>query len=160
MVLLCLTSLVFGLLLGKIEFKSKKTAISSDEKTREIAKIDSVLDAQVQGWNNGKLSEYMKGYWKDDSLRFITKKGINTGWNNVFNTYKKHFGTKEKMGHLDFEIYEKRFLDTTYSLVNYVGLYRVDKIEDDKPKRDSGVFSLFLRKFDKQGWKIITDHTF
>ena len=156
----CIASLIIGLMLGRMDFKKSKKTVVSDVKSYEIGKIDSVLDAQVQGWNDGKLNVYMKGYWKDDSLRFITRNGINKGWNNVFSSYKKHFGTKEKMGQLDFEIYEKRFLDTTYQLVNYVGMYRVNKLQDGKPLRDSGVFSLLFRKFDNEGWKIITDHTF
>lgn len=159
-IIFSIASLIIGIFIGNIDFNKSNRNMVSDEKTFEMGKIDSLLDAQVLGWNNGKLSEYMKAYWKDDSLRFITSKGVNKGWNNVFASYKKHYGSKEKMGNLTFEIYEKRFLDTTYHLANYVGMYRVDKMLEGKAKRDSGVFSLLLRKFDNEGWKIITDHTF
>jgi len=50
-------------------------AQSSDDVT-----IRKVLDNQVKAWNKGDIEGFMQGYWKNDSLLFIGKTGINQGW--------------------------------------------------------------------------------
>ncbi len=37
--------------------------------------ILKVLHVQQSAWNNGDIENFMKGYWKDDSLLFIGSKG-------------------------------------------------------------------------------------
>ena len=63
-----------------------------------------VLNNQLTEWNKGNIQGFMSGYWQNDSLQFLTSKGVTYGWQNVTNNYKKSYPTKEKMGNLDFEI--------------------------------------------------------
>jgi hypothetical protein len=44
------------------------------KKNKEELLIRKVLDDQIKAWNRGDLEQYMSGYWKSDSLRFIGKK--------------------------------------------------------------------------------------
>ena len=57
---------------------------SSDELT-----IRKVLDNQIKAWNKGDIEDFMQGYWKNDSLMFIGKNGINWGWQKTLENYKK-----------------------------------------------------------------------
>jgi len=63
------------LLLLFICISSHAFAQSSDETT-----IRKILDDQTNAWNRGDIEGFMKGYWKNDSLMFIGKNGINRGW--------------------------------------------------------------------------------
>src|SRR5687767_8916921 len=67
-------------------------------------KIMHVLDKQMKAWNEGNIEEYMQGYWKNDSLKFIGKKGISYGWNNTLQNYKSSYPGKAAMGKLTFKI--------------------------------------------------------
>src|SRR5437764_241552 len=69
------------------------------------AAIQSVLDSQVAAWNDANIDEFMKGYWKSDSILFIGSK-ITSGWDSTVIKYKKGYPDKAAMGKLRFEIYE------------------------------------------------------
>lgn len=45
----------------------------------EIA-IRNILATQSAAWNQGDIEGFMKGYWENDSLMFIGKKGLTYGW--------------------------------------------------------------------------------
>jgi CTP:phosphocholine cytidylyltransferase-like protein len=121
--------------------------------SKDSVQIVDVLNRQLAAWNSGSIEGFMQGYWKSEELRFITKKGVTFGWNNVFESYKKSFSTKELMGKLLFnvdnvtEIAKNTYLTT--------GKWIVESA--DQPK--SGYFSLVFKKV-KNEWLIIVDHTF
>ena len=48
------------------------------KKVDERAAIMQVLEKQRTAWNKGNMEEYMQGYWKSDSLKFVGKKAFNT----------------------------------------------------------------------------------
>ena len=62
-------------LLPALFFSMVAFAQSTDELT-----IRKVLDNQTIAWNKGDIEGFMQGYWKNDSLMFIGKNGINWGW--------------------------------------------------------------------------------
>ena len=64
--------------------------------------ILKVLHTQQTAWNNGDIENFMKGYWKDDSLLFIGSKGPTYGWQKTLDNYKKTYPNKEMMGVLEF----------------------------------------------------------
>ena len=45
--------------------------------TNDELTIRKVLDDQIKSWNRGDIEGFMQGYWKNDSLMFIGKTGIN-----------------------------------------------------------------------------------
>ena len=48
----------------------------------------NLMKEQEDSWNYGNIDDFMNIYWKNDSLVFICKSGINYGWNNTIKNYK------------------------------------------------------------------------
>jgi len=115
------------------------------------AAIRSVLDKQVAAWNEANIEEFMKGYWKSDSILFIGRK-ITSGWDSTLLRYKKSYPDKAAMGKLRFEILRMDFASTNACLVT--GKFFLTR-EKDNP---NGIFTLLFKK--KKGkWLIVYDHT-
>jgi hypothetical protein len=129
------------------------TVTSSSDKKEDIIAIGNVLDTQVHAWNLGNVREFMKGYWHSDSLRFINKKGINSGYDSVEARYLRHYNTPEKMGVLSFKNLEFTALDPLQSVYNVTGNWKISGKDST-----GGFFSLIFRK-EQSNWKIIADHT-
>jgi hypothetical protein len=119
--------------------------------TPDEAAIRHVLDAQVAAWNEANIDEFMKGYWKSDSILFIGSK-ITSGWDSTLLRYKKSYPGKAAMGILRFEVVRVDFISSTSYLVT--GKYFLTR-EKDNPR---GIFTLLFKK--KKGkWVIVYDHT-
>lgn len=114
--------------------------------------ILQVLHQQAKAWNNGDLKGYMNGYWKNDSLKFIGRNGITTGWEATLKNYEKGYPTKEKMGTLKFSEVQVKMLGKKHAYV--IGKWELAR-EKDTPK---GIYTLIFEKF-KEGWRCISDHT-
>jgi ABC-type Fe3+-hydroxamate transport system substrate-binding protein len=127
------------------------TSTSNQNSSSEITSIQSVLEKQTIGWNNGNIQEFMKGYDQSDSLQFITQKGRTVGWQNVLNRYVSSYPTQKEMGKLQFKNLIVTMLDNNQAQV--YGNWEVTK-----DSIFSGNFSLIMKK-KTEGWKIIIDHT-
>ena len=113
--------------------------------------IREVLNKQVIAWNEANIDEFMKGYWKSDSILFIGRK-VTAGWDSTLLRYKKSYPDKAAMGKLRFEILRLDFASTNACLVT--GKFFLTR-EKDNP---NGIFTLLFKK--KQGrWVIVYDHT-
>lgn len=135
-------------------------------KGNDSSDIKKVMDDQVMAWNSGNLEGFMDGYWKSEKLKFISKKGVTYGWQNVYDNYKKSFADKNAMGVLKFEIIsiealeEKNFhsigLDALKADKSYmvVGKWMVS----ESAKASEGYFTLIFRKIGGR-WVIVSDHT-
>jgi hypothetical protein len=123
---------------------------SIDESIR--IKLLSSMNISSLAWNDGNLEEFMHNYWKSDSLRFITKKGVTFGWQNTLNNYKKSYPNKEIMGKLEFDIISLEYIDKESILM--VGKWKLKRIKDNL----EGHFSLIWKEKDGD-WKIILDHS-
>ncbi len=115
--------------------------------------VVKVLSLQAKAWNEGNIDEFMTGYWQSDSLKFITKNGIRHGYDSVALNYKKTYGSREKMGTLDFSNIACAALQP--GMMHVTGNW---KVTESNGKVHSGIFSLIFRKVDQE-WKIIIDHT-
>jgi len=115
-------------------------------------KILTLLDSQNQAWNRGDLEGFMKGYWENDSLRFIGKSGITYGYNNTLNNYKRGYPDTAAMGKLQFTILVVKKLSPRYYEV--VGKWYLKRSIGDV----SGHYTLLLRKINSK-WVIISDHS-
>ena len=122
-----------------------------DAKAEEEA-IRSVLSAQQIAWNNGELEAFMEGFWKSDSLQFISERGVIHGWQEALDSYKKAYPDRAAMGTASFEILEIRPL----SHVNFVVMGRFHLVRSVGNK--NGVFTLIYGKVDGK-WVVIYDHT-
>jgi hypothetical protein len=129
-------------------------ASAQRQKTRatDKQKITSLLMRQQEAWNNGKLEEFMSGYWNNDSLIFVGKKGLTRGWNQTLENYRKSYPTSEKMGKLTFQLLEVNVLSAQHAFV--IGKWKLTR----KGGNLEGHFTLFLKKINA-AWLIIADHS-
>jgi uncharacterized protein (TIGR02246 family) len=118
----------------------------------ERAAIMQVLEKQRSAWNKGNMEEYMQGYWKSDSLKFVGKKGIQYGYQKTLDNYKKSYKNASEMGHLVFDIIDVQVFRPENAFV--LGKWKLERQSDTL----SGHFTLLFKKMDKD-WKIVTDHS-
>ena len=112
------------------------------------------MKQQEDAWNNGNIENFMNVYWKNDSLVFIGKSGINYGWDKTFSNYKNSYKTKEQMGTLKFKnLICNNINDSTHIVTGKWSLKRNDSIGNI-----NGFYSLVWVK-KQTGWKITYDHT-
>lgn len=140
---------LFFLLAALLLCTCASTAQSKDE-----AAIRAVLDAQNVAWNNGKLEEFMQGYWRSDKLTFYSGGSKRAGFNDVIERYRKTYQADGKeMGKLQFSEEIVELLGSKSAFVR--GRWELTFSDG---KKAGGLYTLIFRKF-KDGWKIIHDHT-
>ncbi|MGN6399476.1 MAG: YybH family protein [Flavisolibacter sp.] len=137
--------LLFFLVFFSISFLSR--AQSKDEQ-----QIRRLLATQTESWNRGDIEGFMQTYWKSDSLMFIGKSGVNWGWQQTLNNYKKSYPDTAAMGKLSFDILQVKKLSDEYYYV--VGKWMLQRTIGDL----SGHYDLLLRKI-KGNWVIVADHS-
>jgi uncharacterized protein (TIGR02246 family) len=120
--------------------------------SQDAAEIRDVLHKQQDAWNAGNIEEFMRYYWKSDSLCFMTKNGVTNGWQNTLERYKRGYPDKQSMGKLTFDLIRIDLLAPDAALV--AGKWLVDSAT----KSAEGHFNLLLRKKNGQ-WLIVLDHT-
>lgn len=135
------------LLLPVLFFSLLAFTQSSDELA-----IRQVLDRQVQAWNQGNIESFMQGYWKNDSLMFIGKSGINWGWQKTLENYKRSYPDTTAMGTLSFNLIVVKKLSPEYYYV--VGKWMLKRTIGDL----GGHYNLLFRKINGS-WLIIADHS-
>lgn len=127
---------------------------AQSKSSKDIQKVREVLTSQQQAWNEGRIEDFMQGYWKSDSLMFIGKKSITRGWQQTYDNYKKGYPDQASMGKLQFDIISiEQFSSTT---VHVVGKWTLTR--DETKGNVGGHFTLIFKKIDKQ-WVIVSDHT-
>lgn len=94
----------------------------------------------------------MSTYWESDSLMFIGKSGVNHGWQNTLNNYKRGYPDKTAMGTLSFDIITIKKLSRKYYYV--VGKWMLKRSIGDL----QGHYDLLFKKIRGQ-WLIISDHS-
>ena len=114
--------------------------------------IRKILDQQIKSWNQGDIEGFMSGYWKNDSLLFLGKSGINWGWQNALAHYKTSYPDKVAMGQLSYHIIQVRRLSPEYYFV--VGQWMLTR----RIGNLSGFYNLLFRKIGGQ-WFIVADHS-
>jgi hypothetical protein len=127
-------------------------AIESIAQSKDEIAIRRLLDEQAVAWNRGNIEDFMKGYWKNDSLMFIGKSGITYGWKNTLNNYKKNYPDTAAMGKLSFNIIAVKQLSFQYFHV--AGKWHLQRSIGDL----SGYFTLVFKKIE-ESWVIIADHS-
>lgn len=94
----------------------------------------------------------MNGYWNNDSLKFIGKSGIQYGWQQTLENYKKSYPDKSTMGILKFDIVKIESLSKNSAFV--IGKWALTRDKGDV----SGFFTLLFRIIDGK-WLIVCDHS-
>jgi ketosteroid isomerase-like protein len=139
--------LIFLAILGSVAIVPSLAQTRRDE-----AAIRKVLAEQTEAWNRGDLEGFMRGYWKSEKLKFVSRDKVTTGWQQTLDNYKKNYSSREAMGRLSFGDLEIYLLSKTSAFV--IGSWRLD----GPPNTPHGKFTLLWRKF-KNGWRIVVDHS-
>jgi beta-aspartyl-peptidase (threonine type) len=127
---------------------------SSQQPGADEKAVRAVLDDQVAAWNKGDIDGFMKGYWKDEKLTFISGGSITQGWERTRERYVKRYAAdgKDKMGKLSFDELHFESFGADAAMVR--GQFKLVRGE----QTDTGRFTLLFRKF-PDGWRIVHDHT-
>lgn len=142
--------LLILILASAAEAKKRKPVRKQQSNPR--IEIQQVLTAQQKCWNEGKIEAYMQGYWNNDSLTFVGKKGVTRGWKNTLANYKKSYPDKTAMGKLNLELISIKILGKDIAFV--VGKWNLTRSIGDV----GGHFTLLMRNI-KGKWVIVADHS-
>ncbi|MBM4160790.1 MAG: DUF4440 domain-containing protein [Ignavibacteria bacterium] len=118
----------------------------------DIDRIKRVLTDQVDAWNRGEVEGYMKGYWDSDSTLFVSGGSVTRGYQELLARYRSSYGTREKMGRLEFSDLTIRLLSERAAVAT--GVWRLYRAQDEP----WGRFTLIFEK-KPDGWRITHDHT-
>jgi len=118
----------------------------------DAVSIRKVLDEQIKEWNKGNIEGFMQGYWRNDSLMFIGKSGINWGWQKTLDNYRKNYPDTIAMGKLSYDIILVKEISPEYYYV--VGKWMLTRSIGNL----GGHYNLLFRKINGQ-WLIIADHS-
>ncbi|MEO6329000.1 MAG: DUF4440 domain-containing protein [Ginsengibacter sp.] len=125
---------------------------ASYAQSKDELEIKETLSKQVAAWNSGEIKNFMLGYWRSDSLKFIGKSGITYGWNETLQNYIKNYPDTTSMGRLAFDLLEVNQLSEEYFFV--IGRWHLSRSIGDI----SGHFTLLFKKINYK-WLIIADHS-
>ncbi len=111
-----------------------------------------MMKAQEAAWNKGDLVSFMHGYWENDSLMFIGKKGPTYGYKSTLENYQKGYPDLAHMGHFTSTILQmKRISNDCYFIL---GKWELKRDAGDV----DGHYTLLLRKINNE-WVIVSDHS-
>lgn len=127
-------------------------SIAAGAQSQNETAIRKLLQQQTEAWNKGDLEGFMQGYWRDDSLLFVSSRNVVWGWQNTLNNYKNAYPDAVAMGKLTFDIIQVKPLAPDYYFV--VGKWMLEKAVGDF----SGHYTILLRKI-KGKWQIVADHS-
>jgi ketosteroid isomerase-like protein len=131
---------------------SVSVTVFAQTKDKDEVTIRKILDDQTAAWNRGDIENFMSGYWQSDSLMFIGKSGVTSGWKQTLANYKKGYPDTAAMGKLSFNIIQVKRLSVMYFSV--VGKWNLTRSIGDL----SGHYTLLFKKI-KGKWVIIQDHS-
>lgn len=121
--------------------------------TADSTAIHNIMNEQIKAWNNGNIDDFMKTYWKNDSLVFVGTEAPTYSWQTTLEHYKQSYPDTATMGKLSFNLIQIRSLSTEYYFV--IGGWHLKR---NKEKDLGGYFTLLFRKINGE-WKIVVDHT-
>jgi len=144
-------SLAVILMLAPAGCRARRPAFDAEA---EAAAVRGVLTTQQEAWNRGDLATFLAAYWRSDSLTFYSGGDVNHGWEATRDRYVRRYQSEgREMGVLDFDLHQVSVLDPGHAVVR--GAWRLKRTAD----APHGLFTLLLRRFPDEGWKIVHDHT-
>jgi beta-aspartyl-peptidase (threonine type) len=162
-----LTTLITQAIMGLISQNSAQESLpkqaakpgKSRQSKSPAAEIRAALDAQVAAWNDGRLEEFMDGYWRSPDLTFFSGGRKLSGWDATIERYRKTYQAEgREMGKLAFSDLDIQLLGPDAAVVR--GRWELTMSDGKKP---GGLYTLIFRRFKqgrfKQAWKIVHDHT-
>lgn len=68
-----------------------------------IAEVKQALDGQVNAWNAGDLEQAMAFYWNSPDMCWISKSGVEKGYQEVLEMFHHDFADRSTMGVYTYE---------------------------------------------------------
>ncbi len=119
------------------------------------AAVRKVLDGQVAAWNKGDLEGFMGSYWKSPELVFFSGGTRTQGWDATLQRYKKRYQEGgHEMGLLELRNLEVQVLGPDAAFAR--GEWHLTMKDGSQPH---GLTTLIFRRFPKEGWRIVHDHS-
>jgi uncharacterized protein (TIGR02246 family) len=132
-------------------------AVSAAEvNTNATNAVRRLLYEQQADWNRGDIDAFMRGYWKDESIRFAGGADFRYGWQATIDRYRKSYPDPKAMGRLDFDLVEVREMAPT--IVYVFGKWHLAREGEAAEKAPHGLFTLVVEKKGKR-WYVTRDHT-
>lgn len=117
-----------------------------------ITAVKKALDVQITAWNAGDLEKAMNVYWNSPDMLWISRAGIEKGYQTVLEGYRKDFADRTKMGVYSYEPLHIEKISKTS--VYYVFRW---KIELNGKKIMGGISGQLWRRV-KNKWVITSEH--
>lgn len=117
-----------------------------------ISEVKHALDGQVNAWNAGDLELAMTFYWNSPDMLWISKTGIEKGYQDVLDMFRTDFADTSKMGVYTYEPLHLEPIapDAAYYVFRW-------KIELDGQRLMGGVSSQVWQQ--RQGrWVVTAEH--
>ena len=57
--------------------------VANAQTSNDKKQILNILVRQTKAWNDGKVVNFMNGYWESDSLMYIGKSGVTYGYKST-----------------------------------------------------------------------------
>jgi hypothetical protein len=117
-----------------------------------VQAVQQALAGQVQAWNKGDLEKAMTFYWNSPEMLWISKKGIEKGYEEVLDMFRKDFSDSSKMGIYSYEPLHMEWLSP--EAVFYVFRWKIEL----QGKRLMGGVSSQLWKNIEGNWVATSEH--
>ncbi|MBI1252360.1 MAG: DUF4440 domain-containing protein [Alphaproteobacteria bacterium] len=115
------------------------------------------LETQQSAWNNGDLEGFMRFYWRDPRLVFVSGGTWTVGWDAAYARYQRTYPDRATMGQLAFSDLQVTMLDEREAYA--WGRWTVTRAYAPV----SGMFTLIWRNLNpdvaQENWYIVHDHT-
>ena len=122
------------------------------QQTKGQAEIYALMTSREVLWSEGKMDQYIKLYWKDDSLRLVDDKLVASGWAKVRDYFKTTYPNKKAMGTFKCKI-------TDYTKISENEVHLIGSWERKASALTTGYFSMTWKK-KKNEWYIVIEHIF
>jgi uncharacterized protein (TIGR02246 family) len=130
--------------------------VNANANTAATNAVRRLLYEQQADWNRGDIDAFMRGYWKDESIRFAGGDSYRYGWQATIERYRKTYPDPKAMGRLDFKLVEVREMAPT--IVYVFGEWHLAREGEAAEKAPHGLFTLIVEKKGRR-WYVTRDHT-
>ncbi|GAB3537123.1 nuclear transport factor 2 family protein [Pontibacter brevis] len=71
--------------------------------TEAVQAVQQALDGQMHAWNKGDLEAAMAFYWNSPEMLWISKAGVERGYQEVLDVFRTDFADPSQMGYYTYE---------------------------------------------------------
>ncbi|MDX5421417.1 MAG: nuclear transport factor 2 family protein [Hymenobacteraceae bacterium] len=128
------------------------TAAATMPKGDAVQDVRRALEGQIEAWNKGDLETAMTFYWNSPEMLWVSKNGVEYGYQEVLEMFRQDFTDSSNMGVYSYEpLHIEQISDETVYFV-----FRW-KIELDGKRLMGGVSSQLWKKLDGR-WVATSEH--